>query len=515
MTDFVAKLAAHLYPSDPTRATSFRDELERANTSRDIRRLARNPVMLTALAVLQHSNIRPPERRVDLYAAILEWLAGRRADSALKDQRLLRFRELALAMQVAKGGRKKRVTLTWAAEQLAPKFGSEREAAESFLKREQVSSGIVVSRGNELEFWHLTFQEFLAAREIAGKLEDGQKKLLIDSKVIWKPEWREVALLYAGLLRGQGGDKIDALMKLLLDSLGTKLADRARVVGLMGAMLRDLDSYCPSDRRYTESLRLVEAIFDKVKSRSVPFADRLAAAEALGHVEPAWIEIPETKDFWMGAQNKDPNEPNYDAEAFGWEKVSKVTRIPAFRIAKHPVTVGEYEQFIEDGGYADRSLWEAGGFGKTAEPQGWLDQIDFKSRPVVGVNWWEAMAYAKWAGARLPAEEEWERAARGTKGSKYPWGDTIDANHANYFESGIRRPTPVGLYPEGASEDGVLDLAGNVWEWTASVSGKDAFVWRGGSWFVVSRLARSAYRDLDQPVVRNHDLGFRLVQGIT
>jgi predicted NACHT family NTPase len=245
---FLAKLAKQLYNDDENRERIFREDLEAAVNGRpEIRKMTRNPVMLTALAVLQHNNVKLPEKRVDLYGSILDWLSKQRAkpDRMRASDCLLQLRQLALEMQNHERGRRKQVPLAWAGEKLAKRFGS-REAAERFLRAEQADSGIVVSRGNEIAYWHLTFQEYLAALEIAGWEDADQYKLLLGrSPKIYLPEWRETVLLYAGLLYNVGPPKVEALLRKLLDKMGRQpsLALRAKCVGLIGALLPDLMGY--------------------------------------------------------------------------------------------------------------------------------------------------------------------------------------------------------------------------------------------------------------------------------
>jgi formylglycine-generating enzyme required for sulfatase activity len=177
-----------------------------------------------------------------------------------------------------------------------------------------------------------------------------------------------------------------------------------------------------------------------------------------------------------------------------------------FRIGKYPVTVAQYVAFVEEGTAPDR------------EPEKWEEQQEHPNWPVVNVTWHQASAYCEWMGGRLPTEEEWERAARGPKGTKYPWGnEDIDPSRANYSDSNIGHPTPVGLYPSGASSEGACDMVGNVWEWTSSEysEGSGTYVWRGGSFTNSRWYARSSFRLNYQPGEQGLNLGFRLAGGIT
>jgi formylglycine-generating enzyme required for sulfatase activity len=173
----------------------------------------------------------------------------------------------------------------------------------------------------------------------------------------------------------------------------------------------------------------------------------------------------------MGGQKADPSKPNHDPEAHDDERPVCVVALAAYRIGRYPVTVTEYRRFLESGGYADTRYWASGGHGRRQAPARWEEQLRFPNRPVVGVSWYAALAYCRWAGGSLPSEAEWERAARGTDGRRLPWGnEPPDPSRCNYAMT-VGHPTPVGVYPLGATPEGIHDLAGNVREWTQSLWG--------------------------------------------
>ena len=224
------------------------------------------------------------------------------------------------------------------------------------------------------------------------------------------------------------------------------------------------------------------------------------------------------------------------------ERPAHVVDLPAFRIGRVPVTNGEWRHFIDDGGYRDPRWWSRRGWahrqgaGLTA-PQFWNADGATRTRfghvedipadePVQHVSYFEAEAYAAWAGARLPTEEEWEKAcawdpAAGTR-RHYPWGC------ANLGGDALR-PAPVGAYPAGASAYGAEQMLGDVWEWTSSALrpwpgftpmiyerysqpffGGDYRVLRGGSWAVAPGILRPSFRNWDHPYRRQIFSGVRL-----
>ena len=152
--------------------------------------------------------------------------------------------------------------------------------------------------------------------------------------------------------------------------------------------------------------------------------------------------------------------------------MSRKASAPGSGLAKSCGTVDEFRRFVEAGeeGYLDEQLWTADGWkwrleNARTQPNAWESQISDKNQPVVNVSWYEADAYCRFAGGRLPTETEWEYLARGVEGRRYPWGsDEPTEAHAS-FDARQSGPSPVGIYPLDVPEHGVRDLAGNVSEW--------------------------------------------------
>lgn len=232
------------------------------------------------------------------------------------------------------------------------------------------------------------------------------------------------------------------------------------------------------------------------------------------------------------------------------ERPAHRREVAPFHLDTTPVTNGAYRAFIDDGGYDDPRWWTPEGWDhirrhSVTAPLYWrrdggqwlrrrfgVTEVVPPDEPVVHVCWYEADAYARWAGRRLPTEAEWEKAARydpaGGRSARYPWGDADPGpEHANLGQRHLR-PAPAGSYPAGESPLGIRQLIGDVWEWTSSdfapypgfrafpykeysevFFGPDHKVLRGGSFAVDAVACRGTFRNWDYPIRRQIFSGFR------
>ncbi|MFF1745345.1 ergothioneine biosynthesis protein EgtB [Streptomyces mirabilis] len=232
------------------------------------------------------------------------------------------------------------------------------------------------------------------------------------------------------------------------------------------------------------------------------------------------------------------------------ERPAHRREVQPYFIDTTPVTNAAYQAFIEDGGYGTERWWSPEGWSHIRshgieaplfwrrEGGQWLrrhfgvTEVVPPDEPVLHVSWYEADAYARWAGRRLPTEAEWEKAARhdpaAGRSTRYPWGDADPTpEHANLGQRHLR-PAPAGSYPAGASPLGVRQLIGDVWEWTSSdlhpypgfaafpykeysevFFGPEYKVLRGGSFAVDQVACRGTFRNWDYPIRRQIFSGFR------
>jgi formylglycine-generating enzyme required for sulfatase activity len=195
--------------------------------------------------------------------------------------------------------------------------------------------------------------------------------------------------------------------------------------------------------------------------------------------------------------------------------------LETFWIGRYPVTNAQFDAFIQDRGYEDDRWWRSLGERiRAPETPVW----SFANHPRETVSWYEAMAFCAWLSQRLgypvtlPTEVQWEKAGRGIDGRTFPWGPEWLEGFANTSESGIGRTSAVGIFPQGQSPYGVMDLAGNVWEWCLNEyerpervqrTGREPRGVRGGSWVDDQADARAVARSDGRPGNRNDGRGFR------
>jgi formylglycine-generating enzyme required for sulfatase activity len=459
-------------------------------------------------------------------------------------------------------------------------------------------AGLLLERGaGTYGFIHLTFQEYLAAVAIAQKGQQNVDRVVEELAAhIADDNWHEVALLTIGhmgisqQLDAVAGEVVTRLIKRSPGQPGQAvvLAGEAVVDSLPGGVdvktcryvQQVLTKTLTADRRVTPVLRAAAG-------RTLARLGDTRAGVALrpdGLPDIEWCGVP-SGPFLMG------NDEKTDPEADSDEQPQHTVNLPGYLISRYPVTNAQFTAFVQAGGYQKAAYWEEAlgqGFWQPGQVQdvryylddksdlqkevrGWRNQpvyfgepFNLVNHPVVGISWYEGLAYCRWleeqlAGSnrlkllqeqllglnsrpvqgvrvRLPSEAEWEKAGRGSDGQKYPWGNEPDPNLANYEDTKIGVTSAVGCFAGGASPYGVEEMSGNVWEWTRSLwrpdSNRPIFpypydaadgredlgagtnvhrVVRGGAFDDGERSVRCACRFRFDPDLRDLSLGFRVV----
>ncbi len=236
-------------------------------------------------------------------------------------------------------------------------------------------------------------------------------------------------------------------------------------------------------------------------------------------VPPSDMVLVPADEFIMGSQEGSPD-----------ERPVRRVYLEAFYIDRYPVTSARYVQFLnavggpagQCGGHICLDTQAENPDSRILYRQGrYVVEAGYEQHPVTNVSWYGAQAYCRYYDKRLPTEAEWEKAARGTDGRAYPWGDNLDPHKLN-SDCRIGDTTPVGNYPTGVSPYWAYDMAGNVWEWVADwyraypgspyqspFFGEKYKVVRGGSWNHPGSDARTTCRDIAHPARRIHVVGFR------
>ncbi len=558
-----------------------------------LQEMVKTPLMVWTATLIHYADRELPEQRAELYAAYVDVLLGERlheeegaeAAQALRDERWpAADRQLYLTYAAYKthegvaeerarsGDRgalvvvdettlKREILAPFMAETmmldtstLAGRRKAESEAGE-FIKLMAERSGLLHAQPEGYTFGdHLTLQEFLAALYLVEN-RYGQERLAFLAEHVGQSWWREVILLMAGSLLRQSRQAQDFLLKELgaLPGVGDPHAYGVAWAGWALLEIPEKRVGWHAGARAELAQRLVQVLWQNPPQTGIPA--RMEVGEVLGRLGdprfsgpcglPEFIPLP-GGEFWMG--DDDSTEKD--------EKPRHRVSVSAFALAKYPTTNAMFARFLGDHGYTNlewwrgipKDFWRGDGSvrdwlgGEHSQPRYWEDErLNGANQPVVGVSWYEAVAYCRWLTAtlhdgyeyRLPTEAEWEFAARGRKARRYSWGNDWVKGWANTKELELERTTPVGLFPDGATPEGILDLTGNVWEWCgdwydggeyARRAGQDVRdprglekgnykVLRGGSWYEDASVVRCAYRNHHRPESAHDDLGFRVARG--
>ncbi len=546
--------SAETYAADQTRRL-----LQAIRDNERIRELAINPLMLTVIALVHRGRVKLPDRRADLYAEAVDVLLGKWDEArGVRELRVFKDKPLEagdkrLALQRVALSMHENQQKEILAEELRrllvdffhPTLGDKREAvrsADRFLAVIEQRSGLLTARGEGVyAFSHLTFQEYLAALAVAAK--DGYGYMEYTLARLHDKWWREVILLEAGYLSAQSKERTTRLIQAIADSkdkkepfsnlvLASECARDAGANRVEGSLEKNIH------RRLRKGVEKPPPLIVKISKRFGVkgwIEQRGAAMNALVRAgsgywkppygEPEWIEIP-AGECWMGEGEKADRGPIMSSGGglfFGVLGKKHRVYLDAYAISRIPITNAQYFMFVKS---EEREA--PGHWGDKRPPRG------LESHPVVNVSWYDAMAYSQWLSEMtaksigLPTQAQWEKAARGHKGRrKYPWGNQFDSTRCNSLEIGLYGTTPAGIFREGQSPYGCLDMTGNVWEWCADWYGEypsgpfrnpsgptsGSFrVIRGGGWFNFERDCHSAFRCRDDPGARGGSYGFRLVR---
>lgn len=415
----------------------------------------------------------------------------------------------------------------------------------------QERAGLLLERGPGMyTFPHRSYQEYLAGSYLAVQPDfpDEAAGLIHENYA----QWREVVLWAVAVmarLKKMTHVAVDVAAALCPRGVPDRAVSETdwRAAHLAGEALLEIGlEEVKARERHRQVLARVRGWLMALERGVLTPLDRAAAGDALARLgdprpgvglpDIAWCHVP-AGPFIMGSDKvRDPG-------ALDRELPQHKVTLPAYSIGKHPVTNAQYAAFVAAGGYRERRYWTEAGWqwkGDRTGPTTYGGVFDLPNHPVVLVTWYEAVAFCRWLTERLresgeigpdqevmlPTEAEWEKAARGEDGRIFPWGDEFDPARCNMGDTGIGTTSAVGMFPNGASPYGVLDMSGNVWEWCRrkwwdsykepadeSLEGTSPRVLHGGAFNINARLVRCAVRSWDHPYsrLRGWGWGFRVV----
>jgi hypothetical protein len=498
--------------------------------------LARNPYMLSMLTQVYISQGGVlPDNRGELFRGFVETLLVREhiveRDKATSkaimtdDARTLlhKIAMVAYEMQIrrAKAGSDGETS----ALTVLPMF-----IVRAIMDEQQVylaGSASILSIGSEVRFSHQLLQEYFAAIYMRNHIEAG----LLKASDIWKRErwwertnWEEAAILLAGLYNDDCTPVLDwladanpdvAVQCIIRSGAHTPDATKIRLRDRWIQCLTDLQSQPQPEGRAAVGRALsMFRIGDELADNRPGVGTRYSASSKCPLPDIDWVLIDDQK-VWVFRDEKH-------------------LPLPHFHISRYLITYGQFQAFVDaPDGFYNEEWWEGVRVGAKHKAQPGEQAFKFWNHPCDNISWYDAVAFCRWLSDKLeqrvtlPTEQQYERAARWTDGRKYPWGNEYIGGYANIDETNnhvgtscLRQTSTVGIYPQGASVEGIHDLSGNLWEWCLSVNHSPESaqyndskmrILRGGSWYTNERFACATYRDLTSPINRNYNIGFRVV----
>jgi formylglycine-generating enzyme required for sulfatase activity len=478
--------------------------------------LAANPYMLFMITqVFTRTGVLPRNRGL-LFQTFIDYLLEQReqlSEEAAKELKS-RLADLAYAMQKEGEG---------------TSFASASALAhlQSEASLYHARSASLLSGSETVRFTHQLLQEYFAAHHLQKLMESKAATELFPLDAWWQPQgWEETLILLAGLysddcspvLRWLQEAQPELAARCIVES-GASCPDK-RLEELRAAWLPRL-----SDPKHHARAAIGRAL-GRLQLDGQPLDNRKGVSlisvgeELLPDID--WVEIPSGSFTYQDDETRE--------EAL-------------FYMARYPITYAQFQTFLDDAnGFRNPRWWDRLAADEEHRHAAGDQDFKFSNHPRENVSWYEAVAFCRWLTDKaqhhpellpealngfskclisLPTERQWEKGARGVDAREYPYAGDFDASTGNTSETDLGQTSAVGVFPQGASPYGLLDMSGNVWEWCLNEYNdpeknnleNDYFrVLRGGSWLDYHVNARASYRDHNNyPDYRNLDLGFRVV----